>query len=233
MKPLGTKAYGSIPHLPGSRLGPGDHKCHEGQAKIATEKCRKGDVVVVQTKLDGSNVSVAKINGEIVPLIRAGYKASQSRWKQHHIFNDWVMKERYRFDELLKDGERLCGEWLLQAHGTMYNLNHEPFAAFDIIEGTERMPYLEMEERVLPLGFTVPYLLSIGPPLSVEDALGLLRKEAHGEVEEVEGAVWRVENNGVVDFLCKFVRHDKVDGKYLDKEVWNDGLDDWFKRKVT
>ena len=24
-KPLGRKAYGSIPHLPGSRLGPGDH----------------------------------------------------------------------------------------------------------------------------------------------------------------------------------------------------------------
>lgn len=40
IKPLGQKAYGSIPHLPGSRLGPGDHHCHEGQAKIATEKAR-------------------------------------------------------------------------------------------------------------------------------------------------------------------------------------------------
>lgn len=233
MKPLGTKAYGSIPHLPGSRLGPGDHKCHEGQAKIATEKCRKGDVVVVQTKLDGSNVSVAKINGEIVPLIRAGYKASQSRWKQHHIFNDWVMKERFRFNELLKEGERVCGEWLLQAHGTKYNLRHEPFVVFDLMVGVERQPYLELEERVLPYGFTTPCVLSIGEPLSIEEAVKRLDRRYHGEMDEIEGAVWRVENNGVVDFLCKFVRHDKVDGKYLDKEVWNNGLDDWFKREIV
>ena len=31
MKPLKQKSYGSIPHLLGSRLGVGDHHCHEGQ----------------------------------------------------------------------------------------------------------------------------------------------------------------------------------------------------------
>ena len=36
-KPLGRKAYGSIPHLPGSRIGPGDHHCHEGQRRIGLE----------------------------------------------------------------------------------------------------------------------------------------------------------------------------------------------------
>jgi len=36
-KPLGIKSYGSIPHLPGSRIGIGDHKCHEGQERIATK----------------------------------------------------------------------------------------------------------------------------------------------------------------------------------------------------
>jgi len=39
-KPLNQKAYGSIPHLPGSRLGPGDYSIGEGQARIATEKLR-------------------------------------------------------------------------------------------------------------------------------------------------------------------------------------------------
>ena len=37
-KPLGRKAYGSIPHLSGSRLGPGDYHCHKGQEDI----CFKG-----------------------------------------------------------------------------------------------------------------------------------------------------------------------------------------------
>jgi hypothetical protein len=39
-KPLGQKAYGSIPHLPGSRLGPGEHCVHEGQARIYCLKPR-------------------------------------------------------------------------------------------------------------------------------------------------------------------------------------------------
>jgi hypothetical protein len=33
-KPLNAKAYGSIGHLPMSRLGPGDWSVHEGQARI-------------------------------------------------------------------------------------------------------------------------------------------------------------------------------------------------------
>jgi hypothetical protein len=53
-KPLGQKAYGSIPHLPGSRLGEGDHHVSEGQAIIATKKARdKNDLIIVQEKLDG------------------------------------------------------------------------------------------------------------------------------------------------------------------------------------
>ena len=33
-KPLGRKAYGSIGHLPNSRVGPKDHHIHEGQLSI-------------------------------------------------------------------------------------------------------------------------------------------------------------------------------------------------------
>ena len=47
-KPLGKKAYGSIALLPNSRVTPADHHCHEGQARIATEKQRdRHDEVIV------------------------------------------------------------------------------------------------------------------------------------------------------------------------------------------
>ena len=106
-KPLCHKCYGSIPHLPGSRLGPGDHHISEGQAKIATEKVRdKNDVVICQEKLDGSNVGVAKINGEIVPLTRSGYVANTSQFEMHHMFYHWSLLNKRRFDELLNDGNR-------------------------------------------------------------------------------------------------------------------------------
>jgi hypothetical protein len=39
---------------------------------------------------------------------------------------------------------------------------------------------------------------------------------------EIEGVVYRVERKGVVDFLAKYVRPDKVDGKYLSGDpIWH------------
>lgn len=227
MKPLGHKAYGSIPHLPGSRLGAGDHHCEPGQARIACEKARdKHDIIIVQEKLDGSNVCVAKVEGRIIALTRAGYKALSSPHEQHHKFDKWVNKNYGRFDELLIEGERICGEWLLMAHGTRYELPHEPFVPFDIMAGKERMTYLSFEARIRRLDFIPPTLISIGQPLSIEKAMKSIVVSGHGAIDPVEGAIWRVERKGSVDFLVKYVRHDKEDGKYFPEvtgkeTVWN------------
>ena len=50
--------------------------------------------------------------------------------------------------------------------------------------------------------------------------------EHHSGCDEPEGVVYRVERKGDVDFLAKWVRPDKVDGKYLpemsgEPAVWN------------
>ena len=231
-KPLGHKCYGHIPHLPGSRRGPGDHKCHEGQMKIACEKLRnRHDRVIVTEKLDGSNVGVAMINNEIVALTRAGYLAETSPFAMHHYFMGWVVANKNRFSLVLRNGERLCGEWLLVAHGTKYDLPHEPFIAFDIMAGQKRMPCDDFKFRVGLGDFTTPHVISDGGPTSIDDAMCKLGKYGfHGALEPVEGAVWRVErsvlidktvgNSGgrwaEVDFLVKYVRPDKEDGKYLN-----------------
>lgn len=242
-KPLNRRAYGSIPHLPNSRLGPGDHSVTAGEARICLEKCRPQDTIVVQSKLDGSNVCVAKIDGIIIPLIRAGYRAINSRYEQHRRFDRWVFENLDRFDALLDEGERLCGEWLLQAHGTRYKLKHEPFVAFDLIkpvwkenhkgEGAfvdRRATYENFQKRVSD-NFVIPRLLHYGnSPFNIEKALELLEDRSyHGELDPAEGAVWRVENAGKVQFLCKYVRPDKEDGIYLPiktggEDIWNEKL---------
>jgi hypothetical protein len=232
-KPLGIKAYGSICHLPGSRLGPGDHKLNEGQAKILTVKGRdKHDVILVQEKLDGSNVAVARVNGELIPLGRSGYRAISSPYDQHKLFAAWVYERLARF-EFLAEGERLCGEWLALAHGTRYALPHEPFVAFDLMRGAERANYDEFTARVATAGFAIPHLISRGPAMSIAEAMKALEGEPgnrrngfHGAIDPVEGAVWRVERKGVVDFLGKYVRPEKVDGCFLceltgKEPVWN------------
>lgn len=66
---------------------------------------------------------------------------------------------------------------------------------------------------------------------AIPEALKALGTFGHyGAQDPVEGAVWRVERKGVVDFLCKYVRPDKVDGAYLPdversanpgETVWN------------
>jgi hypothetical protein len=227
MKPLGVKAYGSIPHLSGSRLGPGDHHCHEGQSKIATLKVRdRHDLVIVQEKLDGSCCAVAKLDGKTLALGRAGYLAESSEYSVHHAFSLYVKENEQRFAELLSEGERVVGEFLAQAVGTRYQLPHEPFVPFDIIYKQRRIVYKSFEQRVKLFGFTVPYLLHVGGSLSIQSAIEKIQVSGHGAIDPVEGAIWRIERKNEVDFITKFVRHDKEDGKYFPEKnndiiTWN------------
>ncbi len=84
-------SYGSIPHLPSSRLGPSDRSLGGGQVRIATERARdRFDVVIVQEKLDGANVSVAKVGSELIALTRSGRRTAASPMVQFQWFEAWV-----------------------------------------------------------------------------------------------------------------------------------------------
>ena len=226
-----------------------------GQAKICLESPRdKRDRIIVQEKLDGSNVAVANVGGEIVPIIRAGYRAINGRFEQHKFFHLWVM-ERVELFAFLRPGERVCGEWLAQAHGTRYTLRHGPFVAFDIMrveprdapgagvfgakrQGKDapaqwRVPYDEFVARVRPV-LPIPECVfdEVGKSCTIKRAIEEIEKRnGHGAIDPIEGAVWRVERREkdgpwTVDFLAKFVRHEKVDGKFLpevsgEQAVWN------------
>lgn len=117
----------------------------------------------MQEKLDGSCVAVARVDGCIIPLTRAGYPAHTSPWEQHQLFEAWVWEYAYEHD---------------------------------------------------------------GGPLAVQAVLAQLEPSGHGALDPVEGAVWRVERRGKVDFLAKFIRPEKLDGTYLPDvsglpAVWN------------
>ncbi len=222
-------------------MGSADKSCHEGQARIATQQARdSNDEIIVQEKLDGSNVGVAKIGHQIIPLTRAGYRAETSPYEQHHKFADWVLKPENwkRFDACLNDGERLVGEWLMQAHSTRYDLKHEPFVAFDLMTKHERKPYDEIMDRISPFAFITPHLIHRGGSLSIEEAMRRLGKHGfHGALDEIEGAVWRVERDKatgkkaekerIVDFLVKYVRPDKKDGIYFPRISGNEIVWNW------
>src|SRR5262249_1509410 len=147
-------------------------------------------------------------------------------YEQHHLFAHWVQEHEERFDAVLQEGERVCGEWLAQAHGTRYALPHEPFVAFDLMVGTQRFSVDVFLRRICTGHFTTPRELYRGGPFSVEQAQSLLESSGHGALDPVEGAVWRRERKGEVDFVVKWVRPDKGDGIYLPEisgkpPLWN------------
>lgn len=241
-KVLGRKAYGSIGHLPNSRLGPGDHSVEDGQARICLEKTRdKHDTVIVQEKLDGSCVAVARIDGVLHPIGRAGWPAVSSRYEQHRLFHNWVFDNHQRFMDVLRDGERIVGEWLAQAHSIQYDLtDRDPFVAFDImheavrekrdgtlVEESRRIPYVEFRQRLTGTIQLAPLIHCSNKPCSLDfafDSLGYHGK--YGAQDQCEGLVYRVERDGAVDFLAKYVRNDHIPGRYLPEisgcePVWN------------
>jgi ATP-dependent RNA circularization protein (DNA/RNA ligase family) len=228
-KPLGRKAYGSIPHLPGSRMGPGDHHIHEGQGSICQIKARdRHDRVIVTEKVDGSNVAIAKVGGEIHGLNRAGYDARTSPYAVHKRFADWlddfVAKNG---KEWLNEGEAVHLEWLAMAHGTIYKLDPEkhPLVVFDITREGKRLPFDQMMLKAKEIGFATAHVISDGPPMTIEEALAALgEKGFHGAQEEIEGAVWRVERKGSFEFMAKYVRPTKIDGKYLPELTGSDPI---------
>ncbi len=226
-KPIGIKAYGSIGHLPNSRMGPGDSHIAPGQARICCETTRdRHDLIIVQEKIDGSCTAVVKVDGKIIALGKAGYLAATSPYEQHHLFARWVDQNHARFDDVLEEGERLVGEWLAQAHGTRYDLPHEPWVAFDLMTGHARLTVAELEARLLDL-FVMPRLLHKGGSLAVVDMLPMIAISGHGAIDPVEGAVWRVERRGKVDYLAKYLRPEKKDGIYLPEVSGKEAMWNW------
>lgn len=209
VKPLGGKAYGSIPHLPGSKYGNRDDKgVPPAMAKYFTMKPRRGDVVFVTEKLDGCCVAVAKICDELVALTRSGVPCNASRYEHHKLFSWWVAENYDMFYDLLEEGERVCGEWLALAHGTRYNLDgRSPFAAFDIMRGATRIGYKSFYSRCSESGVpTVPLIREEATRgVTVCEALSILGKHGFYGAERPEGAVWRIERDNKPIMLAKYV----------------------------
>lgn len=225
-KPIAAKNYGSIGHLPGSRVGPGDHTINGGQAKYLLEKTRdKYDTVYVHEKVDGSNVGVLRQGEALIALSRSGRQCSESTLEQHQMFARWV-RENDELFHFLNDGERLCGEWMAQAHGIRYKLPHGPFIGFDLMRGIERASAAEVADRV-PSGIPWVKCLHVGGAIAIDAVMALLGERGHhGAQEHAEGVVYRMERKGKVDWLGKYVRASHVPGKYFainpgEVDVWN------------
>ena len=222
--------FGNIKHLTGSRLkDSGDSLMETSFQPFFTEKLQfsKRDRLYVTEKVDGANVGVYKLGSVLYPVMRKGYDVRMSEWVFLRRFADFVADNVARFDALLLDGERVCGEWMIKTHSLFYKLPHEPFVVFDIIKSVDRPVRLEFAEimtRCKYHGFTHAGLVWEGGAVSVEEALGLLGGGFHGCQTVPEGVVYRYERDGAFLMSAKFVSNLSVGGDYMNVD---DAYNEW------
>ncbi len=221
-KPLKVKAYGTIPHLSNSKLGTGDHFIAFNNEYYLTVQPRdEHDQIIVTEKYDGSNMAVAKVGGKIVALVRKGYLASTSDKPQHQFFVRWVTENEHIFKDLLGEGERLSGDWLMLVHGLLYDIEDtaNPIVFFDKFDNkNNRYSQKIFRDTLLGTPFKTARVLHEGGSVTVESLLPVLYQGTDG-IRVInglpEGMVYRIESKGVCHYLAKWVRNDFESGLYL------------------
>jgi len=224
---IATVLYPSIPHLPGSRAA-SDRVLQPAQARrFIDASFVSKDVVIVEEKLDGSCVVVAREDDEIVAYGREGGVAELSPNEGRRMFAAWVEANAARFREVLIDGERIAGEWLALAHGIRYELPHEPFVVFDVFCKDQRASREEVRWRCKRAKLTMAGLVHEGGPIAIEEAVKKLGRGFSGAQEAPEGVVYRIERKGRVIDVAKWVRPDKVDGELLPENTGREAVWNW------
>lgn len=215
-----NRGYGSIPHLSTSCDNSGDKRINQNQENLLTIKTRdRHDEVIITEKVDGSNLSILKLSGRLYGVNRGGYDISYSNRPFRKEFNIYIEEHYDRFMSLLSEGERICGDWMLKTHSLIYDLPHEPFIAFDIMTGPNRIIYDEFIERCSKFDIVTSSLVHRGQALSVREAMTKLGKHGfHGCRELPEGVVYRMERHGKVVFLAKHVRSGYVPGRFMNDD---------------
>ena len=214
------KSFPTIQHLPGSKMIDAEDKLLGAeQVKWLTMRRRTtNDTVIITEKVDGMNASVLLQNGLLHPLIKKGYDCRANPLPWINDFAKYVERNAPRFLSVLKEGERLCGEWMIKTHTLSYKLPHEPFIAFDIIKGAERLPYLAFRERVSYGEFITAGLVHLGEAMPPDIALQLLGAGYHGVIGAPEGVIYRYED-AMHRYICS--------GKYVSNPLL--GNDELFR----
>lgn len=183
--------------------------------------------MIVEEKMDGTNVCVVRHNDKIIALGRSGYDCEDSPQEQHKMFHRWVMGNKEKFEQLLPNNDdRVVGEWLALAHGTIYPAEKivQPFMAFDLFLQKKQQDYLTRKESVEQVGLiNVPQLYFGTETLAVDDAMAMAEPNSEGVIYRLERMVSKKDTHYTPWVIAKVVKKEKVDGFYLHQETftWN------------
>lgn len=218
--------YPRTPHLFGS-TGTDDDK-HLGES--ASSAFIANDSLIVEEKLDGTNVGIHfSQSGELVLQCR-GHLITDGMHPQYDLFKQWAAVKRNTLENVLTDRYILFGEWVYARHSIHYRRLPHYFFEFDIYDKPQQA-FLDLQQRQKLLDgtgiHTVPIVhtgrltnkqlhSTIGP--SLFDAH--FQNPTTGRSDNLmEGLYLRTEANGTVTGRAKLVRPEFVE-KIKQSEHW-------------
>lgn len=235
--------YPRTPHLFGSK-GTDDDK-HMGPK--ASAAFVKDPSLIVEEKLDGTNVGIHFLSNGKLFLQCRGHEITEGMHPQHDLFKQWTAVKRPVLETMLEDQYILFGEWLYARHSVHYRgLPHYLFE-FDIYD-KEAGHFLSLERRLELLegtGIPTVPVLHVGAATQemLQELIGVSAFEAEfvhpgagGVDHRMEGLYLRTEADGVVTGRAKIVRPEFVE-KIKESTHWQhqmmvanelaDGADIW------
>jgi hypothetical protein len=218
--------YPRTPHLFGS-TGTDDDK-HLGRKE--SERFIADASLVVEEKLDGTNVGIHFTDTGRMVLQCRGHEIAEGMHPQYDLFKQWTSVQRARLERTLGARFILYGEWLYAQHSVHYRSLPHYFFEFDLYD-KEAGRFLDLAARLQLLAGTGLHTVSIvhRGPATVGQLRALIGPAAFksrfehpgsGRTDDVmEGLYLRTERDGFVTGRAKLVRPEFVE-KVKQSEHW-------------
>jgi hypothetical protein len=230
------------PHLFGSK-GTDDDK-HMG--KNESLAFLADDSLIVEEKIDGTNVGIHIADGQIVLQCR-GHLITEGMHPQYDLFKQWAVVKRGQLEERLAERYILFGEWVYAKHSVHYRRLPHYFFEFDIYD-KQMSAFISLDCRLAILegiGVRTVPILHRGrlERTQLERLIGPSQFDSqfdnpvtHRADNLMEGLYLRTEANNVVTGRAKVVRPEFVE-KLKQSSHWQhramepnrlaDGADIW------
>jgi hypothetical protein len=218
--------YPRTPHLFGSRGTEDDRHMGAGESELFIGE----ESLVVEEKVDGTNVGVHFTREGKVFLQCRGHEITTGMHPQYDLFKQWVYGKRADLEGMLEDRYILFGEWLYAKHSVRYLKLPHYFFEFDIYD-KEAGKFLDLETRLMMLegtGVQSAPVVHRGA-IDREGLMELIGPSAFGSEFEnpvtgmmddlMEGVYLKTEGGGYVTGRAKVVRPEFVE-KVKQSEHW-------------
>lgn len=206
------------PHLAGS-TGTVDDRHLDADATAAL---LEDPSLIVEEKLDGTNVGIHFTSQGRMVLQCRGHEITEGMHPQYDLFKQWSAARRPVLEAILGDGMILFGEWLHARHSIWYRRLPHFFIALDLYD-KRRSLFLARGPRLdilAPTGFFSAPVVHAGA-IRRSDVPGLLAPSsfgaefvhpAHGHVDSLmEGLYFRTETADRLKDRAKYVRPEFTD----------------------